>query len=921
MGEVKQDRMNWYESDVQSVLDDLKVTPDKGLSGEQVRQRQESNGKNVLQPPKKAGLFQKILYQLKDVSIIVLLIAVGLSFLLAFRHGDGFIEPFVILAVVIVNIVLAITQEGKAEKALEALEKLNSPDCTVIRDGIRQSINTAELVPGDVIVLETGNIIPADARLVEAIGLFSDEAALTGESEPAGKDAGVILSGNMPLGDQQNMVFTGCVVTAGNGKAVVCATGMDTQMGRIAGFLHDNKQSKTPLQKRLDGLGKTICWVAIISALFLLAIGLRGGTDFGSMIMIAISLAVAAVPETLSLIVTLSMTNGVQKMIGKNALIRKLPAVETLGSTSVICSDKTGTLTQNRMAVKQLWLRGGEPFADDAEFTAEQQRFLEIFAVACNAVATTDENGGREYMGNATEIGILRLLYDKGYSLEYALKEHPRIAEIPFSSERKMMSVVLKDNDNGGYIILTKGALDRLPIGSESAADMETALRVHDQFAANALRVIALAGKRFDTLPNNNNFEELEHDIKLLGLIGLIDPPRPEVAAAIEKARNTGIRTVMITGDHAATAGAIAKELGILKEGQNVMTGARLAEMTDVELNDTVRNFSVYARVSPEDKIRIVKAWQENGEVVAMTGDGVNDAPALKAADIGIAMGKTGTEVAKGASDMVLTDDNFATIVEAVSEGRNVYEIVKKVIYFLLVCNLSEIIIMLFGQMAGWGIILTPVMLLLINILGDGIPGINLAKDKSDPNLMNNKPVNRNASFFSGDLLRMILRQTVICVEAVLAGYYIGAFLNVSGVLPSAEIGQTMTFLICGWTSILHIFNVRSNKSLLKTPIRDNKSLAVSAATMIIVLGLLAALPIGGLFGLSAIGGVHWIIAIGLSLMPTLFREIYRLIDNVPHVKEQRRIRDELHKEQRRLRSEYMEESHRIRNEILSGKK
>jgi calcium-translocating P-type ATPase len=582
-------------------------------------------------------------------------------------------------------------------------------------------------------------------------------------------------------------------------------------------------------------------------------------------------------------------------MVKKNALIRKLPAVETLGSASVICSDKTGTLTQNRMTIKRLWIRGGESFADDAEFNKEQRCFLEKLSMAGNAVAEIDENGNREYMGNATEVGILRLLDEKGFR-EIAEKDYPRVAEIPFSSDRKMMTVVLKDAEQGGYLVLTKGALDRLPICPESvAADMETAKRVHDEFAEKALRVLALAGKYVDKLPDNNRLEELERDIKLMGLVGLIDPPRPEAAIAIEKAKNAGIRTIMITGDHAATASAIAKELGILQEGQNVMTGARLAEVSDVELNDTVRNFSVYARVSPEDKIRIVKAWQTNGEVVAMTGDGVNDAPALKAAEIGIAMGKTGTEVAKSASDMILTDDNFATIVEAVGEGRNVYGIVRKVIYFLLVCNLSEIIIMLFGEMAGWGLVLTPVMLLLINILGDGIPGIRLAREEFDPSLMNRKPINRNESFFSGGLLSLILRQTIFCSIAVLAGYYIGAFVNVADtVLPSKGIGLTMAFLICGWTSILHIFHVRSSKSVFKTSINNNKPLALSTAIMILVFGLMAALPpVGELFGLTHISGIHWLIVFGLTLLPTALREIGRFIDDIPLVQEHRRMRRE----------------------------
>jgi calcium-translocating P-type ATPase len=878
--------VNLYELDPQTVLHKLQVQTEQGLSSKEVSEREASAGKNVLHPPKKVGLMMKILHHLMDVSAIVLLIAVALSFLLALKEGEGFIEPFVILAVVVLNLILAIHQEGKAEKALESLEKLNSPDCTVLRDGIRQSIDTAELVPGDLIFLETGNIVPADARLIESVGLFSDEAALTGESESAEKDAFVVLSGNVPIGDQVNMVFSGCVITGGRGLAVVTATGMKTQMGHIAEFLKEGKRAKTPLQRRLDQLGKTICWIAIFSAFILLAVGLHGGTELGTMLMIAISLAVAAVPEMLSLIVTLSLTNGVQKMIKKNAIIRKLPAVETLGSASVICSDKTGTLTQNRMTVKQLWMSNGEPFYADSDFTEEQSRFLEILGMAGNAVVNTDDNGNKIYIGNATEVGILRLLDEKGFG-DIAPKDYPRVAEIPFSSERKMMTVILKDAQKGGYVVLTKGALDRLPICPESvAADMPDAKRVHDEFAAHALRVIALAGKRVQELPDNENWELLEKDIKLMGLVGLIDPPRPEAALAIEKAKEAGIRTVMITGDHAETAGAIAKELGILQEGQNVMTGDRLATITDVELNDTVRNFSVYARVSPEDKIRIVKAWQTNGEVVAMTGDGVNDAPALRAADIGVAMGKGGTEVAKSASDMILTDDNFATIVEAVGEGRNVYGIVKKIIYFLLVCNLSEIVIMLFGEMAGWGLILTPIMLLLINILGDGIPGINLAKEESDPNLMRNKPVNRNESFFTGNLMRSILRQTIFCSLAVLGGFYIGAFTNVSNtVLPSAGIGQTMAFLICGWTSIVHIFHVRSSKSVFRTPISNNKPLAGSAAIMIMLFGLLVALPFGKIFGLTQISSIHWLYVIALTLVPTLARETGRWIDDLLYVK------------------------------------
>ncbi|MDR2720033.1 MAG: cation-translocating P-type ATPase [Nitrososphaerota archaeon] len=884
MENEKQVKTNWYELDAQTALEKLVVEPGVGLSKEEVSRRQGSVGKNVLQPPKKAGLLQKILHQLRDVSIIVLLIAVALSFLMAVNNGEGLVESFVILAVVVLNVILAIAHEGRAEKALEALAKLNSPICVVVRDRVKQNIDTDELVPGDIIILETGNIVPADARLLESTGFFSDESALTGESEPAEKDASITLSGNLSLGDQHNMIFTGCVVTAGRGTAVVTSTGMNTQMGQIAGFLRGSKLVKTPLQLRLDQLGKTVCGIALISAFILMAIGLYGGADFGHMLLIAISLAVAAVPETLALIVTLAMTNGVQKMVKKHALIRKLPAVETLGNTSVICSDKTGTLTQNRMAVKLLWVCGGEPFADDVEFSEEQNFFLKRLAMVGNAAFEIDENGNKVYMGNATEIGILRLLNEKGYSVDKATHEYPRVEEIPFSSDRKKMSVILKDKE-GGYIVLTKGALDRLHISSESASDLKAAQRVHDVLAAKALRVIALAGKHVDTLPEDGNLSVLEQDLNLYGLVGLIDPPRPEVAIAIAKAKYAGIRTVMITGDHATTAGAIAKDLGILEEGKQVMTGAQLAEISDAELNDTVKDFAVYARVTPEDKLRIVKAWQSHGDVVAMTGDGVNDAPALKAADIGIAMGKTGTEVAKTASDMVLVDDNFATIVEAVGEGRCVYESIKKTITFLLVCNMSEIIVMLYAQMAGWGILLTPVMLLLINLLGDGIPGINLAREESDPALMNNKPIKRNESFFKGDVLRVIIQQTIFCSIVVLIGYYIGAFCTVSNTTaPSIGIGQTVAFIITSWTSVIHVFHVRSSKSVFKTPIKNNKPLVGGAILMLFVLAALVITPFNHIFGLSDIGGIHWIIAIVLSIIPTMLREICLIIDKLPIV-------------------------------------
>ncbi|MCL1801956.1 MAG: cation-translocating P-type ATPase, partial [Promicromonosporaceae bacterium] len=465
---------------------------------------------------------------------------------------------------------------------------------------------------------------------------------------------------------------------------------------------------------------------------------------------------------------------------------------------------------------------------------------------------------------------------ERSIDLVATVNRFPRIAEIPFSSERKKMTVVLRDSVQGGHLVLTKGALDQLPFKNKWTEELVQARKVHDEFAGNALRVIALAGKRVRELPDVTAPETVESDVDLIGLVGLIDPPRLDAAQAIAKAEGAGIRTVMITGDHAATATAIAKEMGILHHGQNVMTGAELAAMSDVELNDTIRNFPVFARVTPEDKIRIVRAWQANGEVVAMTGDGVNDAPALRVADVGIAMGDTGTEVAKDAADIVLTDDNFATIVEAVSEGRNVYHIVVKVVYFLLVCNLSEIIIMVTGQMMAWGLVMTPAMLLTINLLGDGIPGLNLAREKSDPNLMAGPPNKSDASFLSGGLLVLIVRQAVACTVVVLIAFHLGADRVVTqGIIPSPLVGQTMAFLVCGWTSILHIFNVRSSKSIFATPIRDNVPLVICAWAMVGLFAILVATPAGLILGLVPIGLNHWFFAICLSLVPTAVREVF----------------------------------------------
>lgn len=879
------DKQN-HEKSIQQLLEEQKVTQDKGLTAADASARQLVSGRNVFEKQKKQSLIVQILLQLKDVTTIILIIAGVLSIILAAVEGEGFVEPIVIFGIIIMNIILAISQERSAEKALEALSSLSAPICRVIRDGTAHEIDPADLVPGDIIMLKTGDLVPADARLLKSEGLYVDESSLTGESMPSEKDYKAILPGDAPLGDRINMVFSGCLVTAGNATAVVTATGMGTQIGKIAGFLKDTKQGKTPLQARLDKVGKTVSGLAIISAVILLVVGLIQGHELMHMIFVAVTLAVAAVPETLSLIVTLILTHGVKKMVKKNALVRQLQSVETLGSTSIICSDKTGTLTMNKMTVKRLWAYGADPIPDDAGFSAEQMSFLEKLALACSATVGTDDAGNEKIIGDPTETAIVRLAKEKGIEYERLGEKYEKVGEVPFSSSRKMMTNILKCPD-GGYLVVTKGAFDRLPFVKKDRNFTQELDDVHNMFAGDAMRIITLASKRIDKLPANGKFESLEKDLTFEGIVGIIDPPRPEAAVAIAKAKSAGIRTIMITGDHAATAAAIAKQLGIIAAHEGVITGQELAKMSDDELGESIEFYSVYARVSPEDKIRIVRAWQARGEVVAMTGDGVNDAPALKAADVGVAMGINGTEVSKSAAKMILMDDKFSTIVEAVAEGRNIFSNIRKLVYFLLVCNISEIIVMLFAQFLNWTLPLTPIMLLLINVIGDGIPGMALAKEQSDPRIMNRKPIERNESFFGGGLLEVIIQQTVAFAAVSLGAYYIGAHIDfATGTFHAGEFdviaGQTMAFLVTGFTSIIHVLTVRSRKSIVTYRIKDNPQLYISCLAMLVVFALLVLIaPLGTLLGFTWLNGWQWLIVIGLTILPTLVAEYGKLWDYV----------------------------------------
>ncbi|MDD4390744.1 MAG: cation-translocating P-type ATPase, partial [Eubacteriales bacterium] len=837
----------WHEKGASQVLEELQVDVKRGLSDEDVIKKREQYGENKFAEFKKEGLLTKILHQLTDVSQLILIFAVILSLGLAIRDGHGFIEPIVIGGIVIMNIILAITQEKSAEKAMEALANMSSPTCLVIRNGMQQQIMTVDVVPGDIIVLKAGNLIPSDARLISTNNLQIDESSLTGESEPAEKDASLVLEGKAPLGDQKNMVFSSCLVTGGKGLAVATSTGMSTQMGKISALLQQDKKTRTPLQNRLNRVGGTISFIAILSAVILLVVGIMQGEDLWSMLLLAVALAVAAVPETLNLIVTLTLTHGVKNMAEKHALIRKLQAVETLGSTSIICSDKTGTLTQNIMTIKRLWIYGEEPIKETDELSEEQNWFLEKLLIACNTTIERKDDGEIRILGDSTEAAITRLALDKGIDIDAFRKRYPKVAEIPFSSSRKMMTVVIKNPRGSGYLVITKGAFDRIPYIIKNNDQRLELQDVHNKMAADAMRIITLASKVVDELPGKSELEKLEADLSFDGLIGIIDPPRPEAIESIRNARRAGIRTIMITGDHAATAAAIARELGIIVAKEGVITGPELTELSDEELAESIEFYSVYARVSPEDKLRIVEAWQSREEVVAMTGDGVNDSPALRSADVGIAMGINGTDVAKGASDMILTDDNFATIMDAVTEGRNVFANIRRTIYFLIVCNISEIVIILGSQLMGWAMPVTPMMLILINVVGDGIPGLALAREKSDPRIMNRRPIGRNESFFGGGLIEVIIQQVIAFAAVTWVGYYIGFYVVVSDTIaPSYAVAQTMVFLILGFTSVLHVFTVKSRKSIFRMTFRDNPRLIINVVIVFAIFVTLTAVPIIG---------------------------------------------------------------------------
>ena len=868
--------MEEYKQTIEEVRKVTEADPDTGLSSQEVDERRKKQGLNKFNEAPKESMIKKFFRSLSDFTTIVLLIAAVISFYTAFatEHGDLF-EGLLIIAIVVINSVLSIVQEGNAEKALESLQDMNKQTATVIRDGKVTTVESEQLVVGDILVLESGDAISADARLIEASQLRVEESALTGESEAVEKDAAFVAKEDESLGDQLNMVFKGCTVAAGRGKAIVTAIGMATEMGKIADLLNENTMQKTPLQVRLNQLGKRISMIALAAAALVFVIGELQGEPLLEMFMTSISLAVAAVPETLTVIVTLTLAYGVQKMARKHAIIRQLPAVETLGTANVICSDKTGTLTQNEMRVRRVWSKEDEVTNIEDSMTNSAMEILKMAAL-CTDVTVEQEDDDLVIKGNPTEVAIVRAVEENYHTKAELEEKYPRVNELPFDSERKMMTTVHQMGEK--YISITKGAFDVLA-PRFSSGDVEQAGIVNDRFGKRALRVIAVGYATYDEEPQDISSEALEKDLRLIGLIGMIDPPRPESKGAIKRAKKAGIKTVMITGDHVVTASAIAKELGILNDPSEALSGSELHQLSDEELDARVKSLSVYARVTPEDKIRIVKSWQRTGAVVAMTGDGVNDAPALKASNVGCAMGITGTDVAKSAADMILTDDNFATIVDAVIQGRSVYQNIRKAINFLLSCNISEIFIVLIAMLLGWGAPFTAVQLLFVNVVADGLPGFALGREPAEHGIMDQPPIPKNEGIFARGLLQKIAINAGVFTIVTLFGYYLGSYVDTISpwVDASQHVGQTVAFLILAYSSILHVFNVRSSQSIFKVNLATNKALFEMALLALAITTAVALLPFTQeLFGLVHISLNHWFLVGILSIVPIAVNELIK---------------------------------------------
>ncbi len=895
----------WFNKEVKDVENILQTDVEKGLTSDEVTKRREKYGLNQLEAAKKKSLLQRFLDQFKDFSIIVLIIAAIVSGVVGVANGEGITDTIIILIVVLVNAIIGVSQEAKAEKSLEALQKLTDHASKVIRNGEVTVVPAKELVPGDIVVLDTGDYIPADLRIIEAINLKAQEASLTGESLPVEKETAKIENEETGIGDRVNMAFSSSLVTYGRGKGIVVETGMTTEVGKIAGMINSTEKQETPLQTKLNKLGKTLGIAALAICVFIFLIGLIQGKEPIHMFMTAVSLAVAAIPEGLVAVSTIVLAIGVQKMVKKNAIVKRLPAVETLGSATVICSDKTGTLTQNKMTVEKIfWNNAVRDLTNIQENEIDEELNKLVYAnMLCNDTKVSNDG---TLTGDPTETALV----DMAFKLDFdptIYDRTPRLEEVPFDSDRKLMTTVNKVNDK--YIVYTKGGIDELlsrcvayEINGEIKKDLDvysnTIKQENEAMAKEALRVLGCAYKEIDHVPNKKEMETIENDLIFIGMVGMIDPPREEAKHAVDKCKTAGIKTVMITGDHKITATAIAKKLGILENENEAITGLELEKMSDEELEKNVRNYSVYARVSPEHKVRIVKAWQKQGEIVAMTGDGVNDSPALKTSDIGCAMGIVGTDVSKEAADVILTDDNFATIVSAVEEGRRIYDNILKVIQFLLSSNVGEIIVLFLATMltplfASWfGItdinhleILLPIHILWINLVTDSLPALALAFDPADKDIMKRKPAKPGKGVFTRGMTWRVIYQGVMIGLLTLAAFMIGLATTtepINGLTLDAskiEVGQTMAFVTLALSELVHVFNIRNNKkSIFRTSIINNSKLLLaifaSAALMFVIL---LVEPLRNIFSIPVLPSQNILELVGLVFAPVVIVEIFKL--------------------------------------------
>lgn len=888
---------DFYKQETDEVISSLNTDKNRGLTHDEVSRRLEETGYNQLVEKRRKSFIRMFLEQFKSFMIIVLLIAAIISGVVGLYHNEGLLDTFVILGILIINAFIGAFQERRAESSLEALKNMAAPLTKVVREGNIYEIHTRELVPGDIVILETGSVIPADLRLTEAVNLKIQEASLTGESAPVEKSCDSLKGDDIGIGDRTNMAFSTGMVTYGRGRGVVVSTGMQTEVGKIAGMLQDAVETETPMSRRLNHLGKVLGIAALAICALIFLVGVLYGNSVMAMFMTAVSLAVAAIPEGLPAISTIVLAIGVQRMVKRHAIIRTLPSVETLGSANIICADKTGTLTQNKMTVVSAYVNHKKDLINRTlpadELSPEKYGLLSVSVLCADASLCVMNDGSIDYSGDPTETALLELGVFYGLFKDKFEDRYPRVAEIPFDSDRRRMSTVNRMSETSfsvnvkGGLEEILGACDRIVLNGEikpiTDHDIDLIRKSNDEMAGSALRVLAMASKDLSEVPLRPEADNLENELVFIGLLGMIDPARPEVLDAVHKCNTAGIRPVMITGDHVNTALAIARELNIFRDGNVAITGAELEKLSDEELAANVSKYSVYARVAPEHKVRIVRAWQSHNQIVAMTGDGVNDAPALKQADIGAAMGITGTDVAKGAADMVLTDDNFATIVSAVEEGRRIYDNILKAIQFLISSNVGEIFLLLVTSVFNLGAPLLPIHILWVNLVTDSFPALALSFDPAEKDIMKRKPRQIRQGFMTKGMVYRIFYQGLMIGAIPLAAFLIGLYEQ------DLVLGQTMAFATLMLAQLTHVRNMHSNTKLsfAINPMNNKPLIGAVLISAALALAVLLVPPVRDAFRLTAMDGKHWVIVILMSFIPIVVVNLFKLL-KINTVKEEK---------------------------------